>query len=77
MPYYCVQTRATAGPMQTYWILADSAEAARALVALNVPGAVHARDMMIFDCLQDDAKTPPVGLIYRDTGGPFTITILE
>jgi hypothetical protein len=63
--------------MQTYWILADSAEAARALVALNVPGAVHARDQMIFDCLQDDAKTPPVGLIYSDTGGPFTITILE
>jgi hypothetical protein len=62
--------------MQTYWIQADSAQAARALVALNVSGASNARDKRAFDCFEDDTKAPPAGLIYSDTGGPITISLL-
>jgi hypothetical protein len=42
-------------------------------VALNVPGAAGARDEALFDCLEDDTKTPHEGLILSDTGGPITI----
>lgn len=62
--------------MRTYWVHADSTDMARALVALNVPGAEDARDEKLFDCLADDTKTPPAGLIYSDSGGPITITVL-
>lgn len=75
MSYYCVQSRAKAGPMQTYWVLAKSADDARKLVALNVPSAAGACDKTLFDCLFDDTRTPPVGLIYSDNGGSFTISI--
>ena len=74
MPYYCVQSRSQAGPMRTYWVRAKSAALARALVALNVPSAANARDAELFDCLLDDTKTPPEGLIYSDSEGPITIT---
>jgi hypothetical protein len=77
MPHYCVQSRASTGPLQTYWGLAEApGEAARALVALNVPGASHARDERAFDCIANVTKTPPPGVIYRDIGGPITITVL-
>lgn len=75
MPCFCVQSRANAGPMQTYWVLAKSADNARTLIALNVPSAAGARDKKLFDCLVDDTRTPPVGLIYSDDGGSFTISI--
>ena len=61
--------------MRTYWVHADSAAMARTLVALNVPSAVDAMDEKLFDCLVDDTKTPPAGIIYTDSGGPITITI--
>ena len=73
--YYSVQSRAKVGPMQTYWVRATSAGDARTLVALNVPLAAAARDKKLFDCLVDDTRTPPVGLIYGDNGGSFTISI--
>jgi hypothetical protein len=73
MPYFSVQSRSGAGPMRTYWVHADSRKMARTLVALNVPGAAGARDEALFDCLEDDTKTPPEGLIFSDTGGPITI----
>lgn len=75
MSYYCVQSRSQAGPMQTFWVLAKSANDARTLVALNVPSAAGARDKKLFDCLVDDTRTPPVGLIYGDNGGWFAISI--
>jgi hypothetical protein len=75
MSYYCVQSRSQAGPMQTFWVLAKSANDARTLVALNVPSAARARDKKLFDCLVDDTRTPPVGLIYGDNGGSFAISI--
>jgi hypothetical protein len=75
MSYYSVQSRATAGPMQTFWVRAKSADDARTLIALNVPSAAGARDKKLFDCLIDDTRTPPVGLIYGDNGGSFTISI--
>ena len=75
MSYYCVQSRAKAGPMQTFWVLAKSADDARTLVALNVSSASGARDKKLFDCLVDDTRTPPVGVIYGDNGGSFTISI--
>jgi hypothetical protein len=59
--------------MRTYWVHADSRKMARTLVALNVPGAAGARDEALFDCLEDDTKTPHEGLILSDTGGPITI----
>jgi hypothetical protein len=76
MPYYCVQSRATTGPMQTYWVHATSCKSARALVALNVAGILGARDERRFDCFEDDTKTPPPGMIYSDTRGPIPIMIL-
>jgi len=75
MPYFCVQSRSGAGPMQTYWVHADSRKMARTLVALNVPGAGGARDESLFDCLEDDTKTPPEDLIFSDSGGPITIIV--
>ena len=75
MTYFCVQSRATAGPMRTYWVQADSAGAARTLVALNAPGASNVRDIALFDCLEDDTKTPPEGLIYSDTERPIAIKV--
>jgi hypothetical protein len=62
--------------MRTYWVQADSAEAARRLVALNVAAAFGARDESLFDCIQDDTKTPPTGLIYTDHGGSIAIKTL-
>jgi hypothetical protein len=60
--------------MQTYWIDAESAEQARTLVALNVPAAANARDTTLFDCLVDDTKRPPEGVIYCASEGPLAIT---
>lgn len=76
MPYYCVQSRSGAGPMRTYWVQAESADSARTLVALNVAAAVEARDETLFDCIRDDTRTPPLGLIYSDTGRPIAIKVL-
>lgn len=75
MAYFCVQSRATAGPMRTYWVQAKSAALARMLVALNVAAAVDARDESLFDCIQDDTRKPPAGLIYSDTERPIAITV--
>ena len=75
MPYYCVQSRAAAGPMQTYWVLSESADDARTLIALNVPSAAEARDETLFDCLLDDTRTPPVGMIYGDCGEAFLVSV--
>jgi hypothetical protein len=71
MPYYGVQSRATAGQMQTYWIEAESVEQTRTLVALNVPAAANARDTTLFDCLVGDTKRLPEGVIYRGSEGPL------
>ena len=76
MPYYCVQSRSQAGPMRTYWVQADSAKAARTLVALNVAAAVEARNETLFDCILDDTRKPPAGLIYSDTERPIAIKAL-
>ena len=73
MPYYCVQSRAAAGPMRNYWVDADSEGQARTLVALNVSSAANARDAALFDCLLDDTKTPPKGVIHSDSEGPIRI----
>ena len=56
MPCYCVQSKARAGPMRTYWIDAESVDQARTLVALNVASATNARDATLFDCMLDDTK---------------------
>jgi len=56
MPFYCVQSKASAGPMRTYWIDAKSVDQARTLVALNVASAANARDAALFDCMLDDTK---------------------
>jgi hypothetical protein len=74
MPFYCVQSKASAGPMRTYWIDAKSVDQARTLVALNVASAANARDAALFDCMPDDTKRPPPGLIYSDSEGPTKIT---
>ena len=86
MPYYCVQSRPQAGPMRTYWVQAKSADLARTLVgemhyraaaalALNIAAAVDARDETLFDCIQDDTRKPPAGLIYSDTERPIAIKV--
>jgi len=76
MPHYCVQSRTTTGPMQVYWIYADSPMTARALVALNVLGASAARDEKLFNCFEDSTKAPPPGLIYTDVRGTIPVVIL-
>jgi hypothetical protein len=76
MPHYCVQSRSTTGPMQTYWIHAESTRSARILVALNVLGASGARNEKLFDCFEDSTKTPPPGLIYTDVRGTIPVMIL-
>jgi len=58
--------------MRTYWVRADSNEMARTLVALNVPGAAGACDEALFDCLEDNTKTPPEGVIFSDSEGTVT-----
>jgi len=45
---------------------------ARTLVALNVPGAAGACDEALFDCLEDNTKTPPEGVIFSDSEGTVT-----
>jgi hypothetical protein len=75
MSYYCVQSRSQAGPIRTYWVQAKSAALARTLVALNVAAAVDARDETLFDCIQDDTRKPPAGLIYSDTERPIAIKV--
>ena len=74
MPFYCVQSKASAGPMRTYWIDAKSVDQARTLVALHVASAANARDATLFDCMLDDTKRPPPGLIYSHSEGPTKIT---
>ena len=59
--------------MRTYWIDARSVEEARTLVAQNVLSAKDASEASLFDCIQDDTKRPPEGLIYSDNEGPITI----
>jgi hypothetical protein len=76
MPYYCVQSRSTTGPMQTYWVVAESPKKARELIALNVMGATSARNTKLFDCFEDDTKAPPPGVIYTDTRGAIPVSIL-
>lgn len=75
MSYYCVQSRSQAGPMRTYWVQAKSAALARTLVALNVAAAVDARNETLFDCISDDTRKPPAGLIYSDTERPIAIKV--
>ena len=53
----------------------NSRKMARTLVALNVPAAGGARDEALFDCLEDDTKTPPEDLVFSDSGGPITIIV--
>lgn len=62
--------------MRTYWVHAESCTTARALVALNVAGIQGARNDKLFDCFEDDTKTPPPDMIYSDTGSPIPIVIL-
>jgi hypothetical protein len=62
--------------MQTYWVHSDSCKSARALIALNIAGTETARDEKLFDCFEDDTKTPPPGMIYSDVRGPIPIMIL-
>lgn len=75
MLYYFIQSRATTGPIQTYGVHADS-WTARALIAFNVASTHGARNDKLFDCLEDNTKTPPPGMIYSDTRGPIPIMIL-
>lgn len=56
-----------------WWVLADSPEQARRLVALNVPEAAQAEDLKVFDCVQNANKGPPPGVIYSKLNGTFTI----
>jgi hypothetical protein len=61
--------------MPRYWVQANSADVARTLVALNVAAAIDARDETLFDCIQDDTRKPPAGLICSDTEGPIAIKV--
>lgn len=72
MPHYCVWSDDDPEG-EAYWVLAPSCQVARHLVALNVDTARQANDPNAFDCLQDDKKNPPEGLIYRQLNGPIAI----
>jgi hypothetical protein len=70
MPYY------PRPPAVAYWVWADSADIARELVALNVGGAISARDGRVFQCYENDTMKPPPGIIYSDSRGPIPISFL-
>jgi hypothetical protein len=64
MRHYLVLPRRDVAHADSYWVLAPSQEEARRLVALNVPGASGAADDDAFECVLNDQRQPPPGLIY-------------
>ena len=71
MPHFCVLPADSDD--QAYWVLADSTDHARRLVALNVAEASGAENHSLFYCAEDATQAPPVGLIYRRLYGPIAV----
>jgi hypothetical protein len=63
MRHYLVLPRRDVAHADSYWVLAPSQEEARRLVALKVPGASGAADDREFECLLNDQRQPPSGVI--------------
>lgn len=74
MPHYRITPRKDEDP-ESYWVLAESEEEARRLVALNVEQAREAEDASRFECELGTEKQPPFGMIYRRFHGPLTIEV--
>jgi hypothetical protein len=70
-PIFCVLLRDD-DDADRFWLRASTPEEARHLVALNVDD--EAEDADLFDCVTDNAKAPPDGVIYRRYGGTIAIT---
>ena len=63
MKYYLILPRRDAAHADSYWVLAGSDEEARRLVALNVPGVSGVEDDGEFECVPNDLRRPPPGVI--------------
>jgi hypothetical protein len=73
MPHYHIW-RKDDETADSYWVYAETPNAARRLVALNVVAAANVEDETKFLCQLSLDKTPPTPLIYRRLYGPITIT---
>jgi hypothetical protein len=73
MPHYHIWRKDDA-IADSYWVYAETPNAARRLVALNVIAAADAENQTKFLCAISFDKTPPTPLIYRRLRGPITIT---
>jgi hypothetical protein len=58
---------------ESYWVGASSPEAARRLIALNIPKASDAENPAKFDCVANSHKEPAEGIIHCSHFGPLTI----
>ena len=58
---------------ESYWVLADSPEGARRIIALNIQKASDAENPTKFDCVANTGKTPPEGIIDCSHFGPITV----
>lgn len=57
-----------------YWVQADSADEARRLVALNIPGMGMARDPDFAECRADQTYAAGYGTILQASNRSYTIT---
>jgi hypothetical protein len=73
MPHYHLWRKDDA-LADSYWVFAETPNAARRLVALNVVAAADAENETKFLCGVTLDTTPPADLIYRRRYGPITIT---
>ena len=74
MPHYRITLRDD-DHAEVYWVLADSDEDARRLVALNAEQACEAQNEHRFECEPGNEKQPPFGIIYRRYNGPLAIEV--
>ena len=70
--YYCIWDK-LARSVDTYWVDARSHVEARRLIAASVPEASRARNVDEFECVLNDDKEPPLGMIYCRLNGPVAV----
>lgn len=58
---------------ESYWLKAATDEEARRLVVLNAPDAADVARPDVFKCELESDKSPPWGVILRQTGRPIKI----
>jgi hypothetical protein len=72
MKCYLILPKRDVAHADSYWVLAESSMQARQLVAQNVPGASGIKDEREFECVLNDQKRPPLGVIYTHISGAYS-----